>query len=262
MIEISSGITVVSSSRPQSNVSPSASLSHSDPQQNRSSRDDVSLSAHDISFASRQSKNDIANISASTIREANKIMDDVANIVGQKREEILQYEKIYPPFQNKDSERVERLMSIPAFKKQLDALMLVESTDQLSEKITEQLSDTSSRNEFFADVENFQIPSHDKENGPDLASHSVREGDQDVRLLGQELASIVNTLGTIQAGVGKDIQSITSTFTAAEEKMGVSMLRSEQEAKQKSEEVRQELATSQEASIGHEQARTLLENLK
>lgn len=262
MINFESTSNLISSSGLEYRANKNTSQASREPPSNSAQSNYVALSTNDIDFATTQSKNDFFNTSASTIHAANKIMDDVANVVGKKQQEILQYEKIYPPFQNVDSERVERLMSIPAFKKQLDELMLVDNTDSLSEKVIANLSGSDISENFFDDVENIKLPNRTVENGLDIASTKVIESDHTVRRFSEELSSIISTLGTIQAGVNQSSDSLNSLFTAEEAKMGLNMLQNEEEARQKSEEVRQELATSQTSSIGHENARTLLENFE
>ncbi len=269
MIKLNEGISLVSSvvQKPEQIRPNGSSLPDTSSSKNKTYSDNISLSSSDAAFAASQSQKDSLNNAATTIRAANKIMDDVVKVVGQKQDEISQYEKIYPPFQNENSDKVERLKSIPGFKKQLDALTLVPDNKELATGITKNLSDSEIKNEFFSDLENLKVPQHENvlnrdENGLNIASDDIKAIDLEVRQLGRDLLTIGHEFGNIRAGVTQSSDSIATSISTTAEGMGIEMLNSEQEAKRKSEEVRQELSTYKDESIGTEQNRMFLESLR
>lgn len=259
---VSSVVQKPEQTRPNGNSLPHASFS-----KDKTYPDNISLSSSDALYAVSQSQKDHFNNAATTIHAANKIMDDVAKVIGQKQGEIFQYEKMYPPFQNENSDKVERLKSIPGFQKQLDALTLVPDNKDLATEITNNLSDPGIKNEFFSDLEKLKIPHHDnvsnsEKNGLNIASVDMKAIDLQVRQLGRDLSTINHELGNIRVGVTQSSDSIATSISATAEGMGVEMLKSEQDARQKSEDVKQELSNYKNASIGTEQGRVLLESLR
>jgi|GEM_PF-2685757 len=269
MITFNEGISAVSSAVKKSDqvsqsvVSTPLSSSRENKTFPKTFPDDVSLPSGNISFAALQTRNDHLNTTATTIRAANKIMDDVAKVIGEKREEITQYEKQYPPFQDQSSEKVKFLNSIAALKKQVDALTLLPDNKELASVV----SDTSVKEEQITQPDKFQFPLrpqevHSGENGLNIASINSNATDSEIRQFGHDLATANQKLENRRAGLAQDAKTISYEIATTEKSMGKEMLESEHEATQKSEEVKKVLSTLPNESLGNDQGQILLEILR
>ena len=272
MIKLNEGISAVTSVVQKSDPvnQPGISTSRSNARENigfpQTFPDNVSLPSSDISFAALQTRNDHLNTTATTIRAANKIMDDVARVIGEKREEIVQYEKQYPPFQNESSEKVEFLNSIAALKKQVDALTLVPDNKELASIISDPLADPLEKNERSSGRE-LQFPLsrqevHSGQNGLNIASINSNATDLEIKQFGDDLATASQQLENRRSGLAQDARTVSHEISNSGKSMGEEMLESDQDATQKSEELKKVLATLPAESLGNEQGQTLLETLR
>ncbi len=262
MIEINEGgrfaASSVVSKTDQSVQTVSTPLSGS--HKNTTSANVVSLPSTDIGFASLQTRNDHLTTTATTIRAANKIMDDVASLIGEKREEIIQYEKQYPPFQNQSSEKVEFLNSIAALKKQVDALTLIPDNKELARVVSfSERQSLSNEKNFQHQLSSQQV--HSGETGLNIASVNSNATDPEIRQFGRDLATASQTLDSRKAGLAEDAKMIFRELSVNEKSMGKEMLESDQDASQKSEEVKKDLVALPGESLGNEQGRNFFESL-
>ena len=236
---------------------------YTDSHKNKVFPDNVFLPSADIDFAARQTRNDHLNTVATTIRAANKIMDSVAKVIGEKREEVLQYEKQYPPFQNQSSEKIEFLNSITALKKQVDALTLIPDNKELALVVS--FSDRQKESLPDEERSQFQLRPqevHSGENGLNIASINSNATNVEIQQYGRDLASTVQKLADKRAGLAEDAKTVSYEISIQEKNMGKEMLESEQEATQKSEEVKRNLTALPRQSLGNERGQALLETLR
>ena len=264
MIEINEGVSAVSSIVKNTNQ-----VGHSGnstplliPRDNKASPitfpDNVSLPSSNINFAALQTRNDHLNTMASTIRAANKIMDDVAQLLGEKRKEIIQYEKQYPPFQDQSSEKIEFLNSIAALKKQVDALTLIPDNKELASIVSNKDEKQQKEGEYQFPIRPQEV--HSGKNGLNIASINTDATDAEIRKFGQELAVADKKLNEKRTGLSSDIRSAFDQIVG-EKSIGEKVLESEQQATQKSEKVKYELSLLPEKGLGSVQGLTLLEKL-
>ncbi len=264
MIEINEGgrLAVPSIVKKADRLSQAVSAPLPGSRENTTSANVVSLPSADIGFASKQTRNDYLTMTATTIRSANKVMDDVAKLIGDKREEVIVYEKQYPPFQNQSSEKVEFLNSITALKKQVDALTLIPDNKELARIV----SFSERQKESLPDGENSQYELrpqqvHSGETGLNIASVNSNATDSEIRQFGRDLATASQTLDSRRAGLAKDAKTISREISVNEKSMGKEMLESDQDASQKSEEVKKDLVALPDESLGNEQGRKFFESL-
>ena len=222
--------------------------------------DNVSLPSGNISFAALQTRNDHLNATATTIRAANKILDDVAQVIGEKREEVTQYEKQYPPFQDQSSEKVEFLNSIAALKKQVDDLTLVPDNKELASIISDKEEQSSEKERSQFTLRQQEV--HSGENGLNIASISSNATDSEISQFGRDLDTANQTLEGKRAELAQDAKTISHEIATSEKSLGKEILESEQEATQKSEEVKKVLSTLPDEKFGDNKDQNLLETLK
>ena len=263
MIEINEGGRLaVSPIRKTDQLSQAVSTPLPRSHENTTSTNVVSLPSADISFASLQTRNDHLTTTATTIRAANKIMDDVAKLIDEKREEVIQYEKQYPPFQNQSSEKVKFLNSITALKKQVDALTLVPDNKELARIVSfSEKQKDSLPNEENAQYQLRPQQVHSGETGLNIASVNSNATDSEIRQFGRVLATASQTLNSRRAGLAEDAKTISRELSVNEKSMGKEMLESDQDASQKSEEVKKDLVALLGESLGNEQGRKFFESL-
>ena len=261
MIEINEGgrLAVSSVVKKTDQLSQAVGTPLSGSRENSTSANVVSLPSADISFASKQTRNDHLTTTATTIRAANKVMDDVAQLIGEKREEVIVYEKQYPPFQNQSSEKVEFLNSIAALKKQVDALTLVPDNKELASIISENDDQSSERKSFDFPVRPQQV--HSGQTGLNIASVNSNATDSEIKQFGRDLATASQTLDSRRAGLAEDAKTISRELSVNEKSIGKEMLESDQDASQKSEEVKKDLVALPGESLGNEQGRKFFESL-
>ena len=269
MIEINEGISAVSSAVTKTNqVDQSGRTApHSSSHRNKPPRqtfpDNVSLPSGNISFAALQTRNDQLNTTASTVRAANKVMDDVAKVIGEMYEEIIQYEKQYPPFQNQSSEKVEFLNSIASLKKQIDALTLVPENKELGSTVSDPVADPleiSETKEPLLPLRQYGI--HSGEDGLNIASINANVSDYEIKKIGQDLVAASQKLEHSRTELAKDAQTVYQQISRSEISIGKEILENEKEVTQKSEKVRFELSQIPDKSLGSEQGQIMLERLE
>ncbi len=261
MIEINEGGRFAASSVVSKTEQPVQTVSTplSGSPKNTTSANVVSLPSAGIGFATSQTRNDHLTTTATTIRAANKVMDDVAKLIGEKREEVIQYEKQYPPFQNQSSEKVEFLNSIAALKKQVDALTLVKDNKELASIISEEQDQSSERKTLDFPVSSQEV--HSGETGLNIASVNSNATDSEIKQFGRDLATASQTLDSRRAGLAEDAKTISREISVNEKSIGKEMLESDQDASQKSEEVKKDLVALPGESLGNEQGRKFFESL-
>lgn len=273
MIESNEGISAVSSVVQKSDLLTRSAVGKplSSSRENKTFPDNVSLPSGNISFAALQTRNDHLNTTATTIRAANKIMDDVAKVIGEKREEIIQYEKQYPPFADQSSEKVEFLNSLTGLKKQVDALTLIPDNTELasivSDPSSDQFVDSEVQKKSFSEGEKsyFSLRPqevHSGENGLNIASINSNATDSEIRQFDFDLATANQKLESRKAGLAEDAKTISHEIATTEKSIGKEFLESEQEVSQKTEEIKKGLATLPGESLGNDQSRILLETLE
>lgn len=224
--------------------------------------DNVSLTPGDISLASLRTRHDQLNTIAKDIRAANKVLDQVAKIIGEKHEEVLQYEKQYPPFQDQSSEKVEFLNSIAALKRQIDALTLIPDNKELgstvSDPLTKQSSEEGGSIQFSLSRQEF----NSGEDGLNIASINSNASDTEIRKFGQDLALAGQKLDSKKADLAEEKKTISYEIGSNGKDLERKVFFSEQEATIKSEEIKDILSTLPNESVGNEYAQHRLELLK
>ena len=270
MYKFSEGIPAVSSiaakvSLPQHGQTTQANKLHgsNDSVESKFYPDNVSLSSRDISFASIQLRNEGLYKIATNIRDADKIMSDVGRLIGEKRVEIHEYEKQYPPFQNQSSERIRFLNSIASLKRQVDALTLIPYNKELASIV----GDTASREDqtFFDDKAPYPVRSHEVHSGPNglnIASIKSISTDTEVRQFGRDLDNALHKLERRKAGLVHDARIISEKIIFYGSGTEPETIESEQELMNKSKEINNQLTSLHGQSIGTDQGIKLLETLR
>ena len=270
MYKFSEGIPAVSSiaakvSLPQHGQTTQANKLHgsNDSVESKFYPDNVSLSSRDISFASIQTRNESLYKFATSIRDADKIMTDVGKLIGEKRVEIHEYEKQYPPFQNQSSEKIRFLNSIASLKRQVDQLTLIPDNKEIAS-----IAGSPSFYEgqpFYEDKEVYFLRSHEVHsgsNGLNIASINSIPTDTEIRHFGRDLDNAQHKLERRKAGLAQDARIIFEKIIMSGSGIGPEITDSEQGVLNKSKEINNELSSLHGQSIGTVQAINLLESLK
>lgn len=218
--------------------------------------DKISLSNFDISYSTIQRRNESTNQVASTIRQADKVMSEVGELIKEKRFEIGQYEKQYPPLQSESSEKVEFLNSLSSLKKQIDALTTLPDLKEVARIIGDPSKESGSiENEYgISPVRQHEI--HSGPSGLNIASINSDANDSVVRQFGQDLARAEHKLERRQQALATDAKLLANELS-----IGESMVKTEKEAESKSQEVKQALIVMNDGANLIGEGSKLLESL-
>ncbi|MFK8069180.1 MAG: hypothetical protein AB8D52_13175 [Gammaproteobacteria bacterium] len=213
------------------------------------SQGEVKLTSGDDRFINQQIRNEKFSEAATTFREKGKFLGAVGDQLDKKDKEIQQYEKQYPPFQNQSSERVEFINSIKSLKNQVDKLTLVKDYKDI----------TSITN----DSENEQGGANQQDKiGLKIASINPRTPDEDVIQVGRDvtLAGQKSLDGQYQE-LKATLERVSSEITSQGRSTGTEVFTSEQQATQKSDEVKQILSSLPAENLGGTKGHNILESL-
>jgi len=230
---------------------------------NSISSDNVSLTPNDINLASLQAEHDQLHVIARDIRETNKVLGQVSKVIGEAHEEVIQYEKQYPPFQNQSSEKVEFLNSIASFKRQIDALTLVPDNKELGSQVSD-IKENKHQLSGSEELE-FPIPGQEisrEEYGLNIASFSSNASDREIRQFGKDLALASQKLDNKKEELIENTKTIFNEIGSNEKLLGSNINLNEREATQKSEDIKEVLTALSRESLGNEQRQNRLELLR
>ncbi len=259
MIESNKGIATISTliQKPSGNSSVSQETPTSNAAQiSGTFPNHVTLTPTDSEYGKLQSRNDYLYKVATTVREAGRVMDHLARMIGEKQEEIFQYEKQYPPFQGQSSEKVELLNSIAALKKQVDALTLVPDIKEVGGAV---YGDTeNSGNDGLFPLKQYGV--HGGEDGLNIASLGLDTTDNDIQKFGKELASASEKLNGKRSQLANETESVYQQITGVKS-LGEKMLEDGQQAVRRSEQIKYELSLLPGMSLGSPKGQILLEKM-
>lgn len=239
---VAEGIQAVSPISAQQRVSQSSSpevdaSGKSRQRQDAGFQDRIHLADSNISYSAAEARHDRLNSIATTIRQADQVMSDVGQLIKERRFEIQEYEKQYPPLQNESSEKVEFLNSLTSLKKQIDALTLLPDFKEVAQIVGDPAEQEGGTYPAFQSSPIRQHEVHSGPSGLNIASINRDASDSEIRQFSQDLANADHKLERRKQGLATDAKLLADELSVGEK-----MLQTEKEAESKSQEIQQQLA--------------------